>query len=167
MPLLKLGISGDLFHPKTVLQCGRHPCVIFLHLPMKESMPEGNKMSNGPPPAHPDDAIDSRWLFPLERAPPLPPNEGCKHNGFGDPTLRASNVSQPTPNPPFSLNDCTAHAFSAPNGRMPWMPILQDWMPVLKNLLPTGQKWPPILSVQIALGLPLLATMRQEGLHQR
>jgi hypothetical protein len=73
-------------------------------------MPEGNKMSNGPPSACPDDAVDSRWLFPLERAPPPPCNEGCKHNCFSDPALHVSNGSQPTPSPPFSLKDCTARA---------------------------------------------------------
>jgi hypothetical protein len=73
-------------------------------------MPKGNKMSIGPPPACPDDAVDSRWLFPLEQAPPPPRNEGCKHNGFGDPALHTSNGSQSTPSPPFSLKDCTARA---------------------------------------------------------
>jgi hypothetical protein len=45
-------------------------------------MPEGNKMNNGPSLAHPDDVVDSRWLFPLERAPP-PPRDvaGCSGNG--------------------------------------------------------------------------------------
>ncbi len=67
-------------------------------------------MSNGPLPACPDDAVDLKWLFPLEQGPSPPRDEGCKHNGFGDPALHASNCSQPTPSPPFSLKDCTAHA---------------------------------------------------------
>ena len=67
-------------------------------------MPEGNKMSNGPPPARPDDAINARWLFPQERAPSPPCNEGCKHNGLGNPALLSSNGSKPTPSPTFSFN---------------------------------------------------------------
>jgi hypothetical protein len=56
-------------------------------------------MSNGTPPARPDDAINTRWLFPQERAPSPPRDEGCKHNGFGDPALLPSNGSPP-PSPP-------------------------------------------------------------------
>ena len=67
-------------------------------------MPEGNKMSNGPPPAQPDDAVDARWLFPQEQAPSPPREEGCKHNGFGDPALLSSNGPQPIPSPPFSFD---------------------------------------------------------------
>jgi hypothetical protein len=37
--------------------------------------------------------------FSQERSPP-PRKEGCKHNGFGDPALHASNGSPPTPSPP-------------------------------------------------------------------
>ena len=63
-------------------------------------MPEGTKMSNGPPPARPDGTVDdARWLFPQERAPP-PRDEGCKQNGFGDPAPHTSNGSPPTPSPP-------------------------------------------------------------------
>ena len=40
------------------------------------------------------------WLFPQERAPSPPRDEGCKHNGFGDPALYTSNGSPPTPSPP-------------------------------------------------------------------
>ena len=61
-------------------------------------------MSNGPPLARPDDAGDAQWLFPQERAPSPPRNEGCKHNGFVDPALLLSNGPHPTPNPPFSFN---------------------------------------------------------------
>ncbi len=59
-------------------------------------MPDGNTMSNGPPPAQPEDAVDARWLFPQERAPSPPRDEGCEHNGFGDPALLSSNGPQPT-----------------------------------------------------------------------
>ena len=61
-------------------------------------------MSDGPPPAQPDDAVDARWLFPQERAPSPPCDEGCKHNGSGDPALLLSNGPQPTPSPPFSFD---------------------------------------------------------------
>ena len=67
-------------------------------------MHEGNKMSNGPPPACPDDAINARWLFPQEQASSPPRDKGCKHNGLGDLALLSSNGSQPTPSPPFSFN---------------------------------------------------------------
>ncbi len=67
-------------------------------------MPEGNKMSNGLPPACPDDAINTRWLFPQEQAPSPPHNKGCKHNGLSNPALLSSNGSQPTSGPPFSFN---------------------------------------------------------------
>jgi hypothetical protein len=62
-------------------------------------------MSNGPP-APPDDAINARWLFPQERAPSPPRDEGCKHNGFVDPALSSSNGSPPTPSPPMSMSRC-------------------------------------------------------------
>ncbi len=66
-------------------------------------MPEGNKMSNGPPSARPDGTVnDDRWLFPQERAP-LPRDEGCKQNGFGDPAPLSSNGSPPTPSPPPTI----------------------------------------------------------------
>ena len=66
-------------------------------------MPEGTKMSNGPPPARPDGTVDdARWLFPQERAPP-PHDEGCKQNGFGDPAPHLSNGSPPTPSPPPTI----------------------------------------------------------------
>ena len=69
-------------------------------------MPEGTKMSNGPPPARPDGTVDdARWLFPQERAP-TPRNEGCKHSGFVDPALPSSNGSPPTPSPPMSMSRC-------------------------------------------------------------
>ena len=61
-------------------------------------------MSNGPPPARPDDAVDARWLFLQEQAPSPPRDKGCKHNGFGDPAPLSSNCSQPNPSPPFSFN---------------------------------------------------------------
>ncbi len=67
-------------------------------------MPEGNKMSNGPPLARPDDAINARWLFSQEQAPSPPHDEGCEHSGFGDPALLSSNGPQPTPSPPFSFD---------------------------------------------------------------
>ena len=57
-------------------------------------------MSNGTPPARPDNAINTRWLFPQERAPSPPRDEGCKQIGFGDPALLPSNGSPPTPSPP-------------------------------------------------------------------
>jgi len=56
-------------------------------------------MSNGTPPARPDDAINTRWLFPQERAPSPPRDEGCKHNGFGDPALLPGNGSPPPSSP--------------------------------------------------------------------
>ena len=61
--------------------------------------PRVTMMSNGTPPARPDDVINSRWLFPQERALSPPRDEGCKHNGFGDPALLPSNGSPPTPSP--------------------------------------------------------------------
>ena len=61
-------------------------------------------MSNGTPPAHPDDAINTHWLFPQERAPSPPRDEGCEHNGFGDPALLSSNGPQSNPSPPFSFD---------------------------------------------------------------
>jgi hypothetical protein len=49
--------------------------------------------------------------FPPWNEPLHPPrDEGCKHNGFGDPALHASNGSQPTPSPHFSLKDHMACA---------------------------------------------------------
>ena len=66
----------------------------------------GNKLSNSPPPAHPDDAINARWLFPQEQAPSPPRDKGCKHNGFGDPALPPSNGSPPTPSPPMLMAHC-------------------------------------------------------------
>ena len=56
-------------------------------------------MSNGTPPARPDNAINTRWLFPQERAPSPPRDKGCKHNGFGNLALFPSNGSLP-PSPP-------------------------------------------------------------------
>jgi len=62
-------------------------------------------MSDGPP-ARPDDAVDARWLFPKERTPSPPRDEGCEHNGFVDPALPSSNGSPPTPSPPMSMSRC-------------------------------------------------------------
>jgi hypothetical protein len=63
-------------------------------------------MSNGTPlPASRDAiAIDAqpRLLFPLERAPPPPRNEGCTLNGFSDPAPLQSNGSLP-PSPPIIM----------------------------------------------------------------
>jgi hypothetical protein len=55
-------------------------------------------MSNGtPPPAPHVIAVDdnARWLFPLERAPPPPRNEGCILHGLSNPTPLQSNGSSP------------------------------------------------------------------------
>jgi len=56
-------------------------------------------MSDGTPPPAPHDAIaidaKPRWLFPLERAPPPPRNEGCILHGLSDPAPLQSNGSSP------------------------------------------------------------------------
>ena len=72
-------------------------------------------LSNGPPPAHPNDAVENtaRWMFPLERAPP-PRDEGCRHNGFGDPALNASNGSPPNPSPPSKSSSPSSVSTSFP-----------------------------------------------------
>jgi hypothetical protein len=60
-------------------------------------------MSNGtPPPAPHVVAIEdnARWLFPLERAPPPPRNEGWILQGLSDPAPLQSNDSSP-PSPPI------------------------------------------------------------------
>ena len=64
-------------------------------------------MNNGTPPPAPHDAIaigaQPRWLFPLERAPPPPHNEGCTIlHGFGNPAPLPSNGSPP-PCPPMIM----------------------------------------------------------------
>ncbi len=61
-------------------------------------------MSNGTPLARPDDAINTRWLFPQEQAPSAPRDEGCKHNGFGDPALLLSNGYPPPSLPTISTS---------------------------------------------------------------
>ena len=94
-------------------------------------------MSNGPPPARPDGTVNNaQWLFPQERAPP-PRNEGCKHNGFGDPALHASNGSLPTPSPPSESSPSSTVTTSfptlvtmggvAPYDACPPPAILTDW----------------------------------------
>ena len=72
-------------------------------------------LSNGPPPAHPNDAVENtdRWMFPLERAPP-PRDEGCKKSGFGDPALHASNGSPPNPSPPSKSSSPSSASTSFP-----------------------------------------------------
>ena len=71
-------------------------------------------MSNGPPPAHPDGTIDdARWLFSQERAP-LPRDEGCKQNGFGDPAPQPSNGSPPIPSPPSKSSTQSSASTSFP-----------------------------------------------------
>jgi hypothetical protein len=62
-------------------------------------------MSNStPPPAPHVVAIDdnARWLFPLERAPPPPRDEGCTSHGLSDPAPLQSNCSLP-PSPPILM----------------------------------------------------------------
>jgi hypothetical protein len=94
-------------------------------------------MSNGTPPARPDDAITTRWLFPQERAPSPPRDEGCKQNGFGDPAPQLSNGSPPTPSPPSKSSTPSSASTSfptlvtmggiAPAGACPPPAILTDW----------------------------------------
>ena len=94
-------------------------------------------MSNGPPPARPDGTVDDApWLFPQERAPP-PRNKGCKHNGFGDPALHASNGSPSTRSPPSKLPSPSSVSTSfptlvtmggiAPDDACPPSAILTNW----------------------------------------
>ena len=71
-------------------------------------------MSNGTPPARPDDVINTRWLFPQERAPSSPRDKGCKHNGSGDPALLPSNGSRPTPSPPSKSTSPSSSSTSTP-----------------------------------------------------
>jgi hypothetical protein len=52
-------------------------------------------------------------MFPLERAPP-PRDEGCRHNGFGDPALHASNGSPPNPSPPSKSSSPSSVSTSFP-----------------------------------------------------
>ncbi len=61
-------------------------------------------MSNCTPPPAPHVAIDdnARWLFPLQRAPPPPRNEGCTSHGLSDPAPLQSNGSSP-PSPPILM----------------------------------------------------------------
>ena len=89
-------------------------------------------MSNGTP-AHSDGTVDiARWLFPLERAPP-PRDEGCKHNGLGDPAPQASNGSPPTPSPPSkssrptSFPSLVSMGGIAPADACPPPAILTEW----------------------------------------
>ena len=84
-------------------------------------MPEGNKMSNGLPPARPDDAINARWLFPQERAPSPPCDEGCKHNGLGDPALLSSKAP--------SLSEIAGCAACVPMHSL--LPTMCLWMTAL------------------------------------
>ena len=77
-------------------------------------MPEGNKISNGPPSACPDNAINARWLFPQEQAPSPPHDEGCTHDGFGNPALHASNSSPPAPSPPSKSSSPSSVSTSSP-----------------------------------------------------
>ena len=96
-------------------------------------------MSNGTPPARPDDAIITRWpwLFPQERAPSPPRDEGCKQNGFGDPAPHTSNGSPPTPSPPSKSSPPSSASTSfptlvtmggiAPADACPPPVILTDW----------------------------------------
>ena len=62
--------------------------------------------SNDLRPAHHIDAVNPRWLFPLEQAHQPPRNKGCEHNGFVDPALPSSNGSLPTPSPPMLMSCC-------------------------------------------------------------
>ena len=73
-------------------------------------------MSNGTPPARPDDAIITRWpwLFPQERAPSPPRDEGCTQNGLGDPAPQSSNGSPPTPSPPSKSTSPSRSSTSPP-----------------------------------------------------
>jgi hypothetical protein len=71
-------------------------------------------MSNGTPPARPDDAINTGWLSPQERAPSPPRDEGCKHNGFGDSALLPSKGSPPTPSPPSKSTSPSSLSTSFP-----------------------------------------------------
>ena len=94
-------------------------------------------MSNGTPPAHPDDAITTRWLSPQEQAPSPPRDEGCKQNGFGDPAPQSSNGSPPTPSPPSKSSTPSSASTSfptlvtiggiAPADACPPPVILTDW----------------------------------------
>jgi hypothetical protein len=62
-------------------------------------------MSNGPPPACPADAVNNRWLFPQEQAPPSP-FEGCLTIGLShEPAPLTSNDSWPALRPTPSINN--------------------------------------------------------------
>ena len=61
-------------------------------------------MSDGTPPARPDDAINTRWLFPKKRAPSPPRDKGCKHNVYGDLALLPGNGSPPPSSPTITTS---------------------------------------------------------------
>jgi len=105
-------------------------------------------MSNDPPPARPDGTVgDARWLFPQERAP-IPRDEGCKQNGFGDPAPHASNGSPPTPShpskssPPSSVSTSFPTLFTmggiAPDDACPTPAVHTEWRGYARHDSPDG-----------------------------
>jgi hypothetical protein len=91
-----LGESQWLYPPQRAPDALRPPISGFLTQCEQIENTSREKMRNGgTPPAHLDKA---------ERAKVFD-DEGCKHNGFGDPALYTSNGSPPTPSPP-SKSSC-------------------------------------------------------------
>jgi hypothetical protein len=93
-------------------------------------------MSNGtPPPAPHVIAVDdnARWLFPLERAPPPPRNEGCILHGLSDPAPLQSNGSSP-PSPPIMSPLPSSHKSSTRAATLPTQTVFDEISDAMKRL---------------------------------